>query len=725
MEELKNIVGVADDLGSFEILLKVVGALDVGVPDEQKLATALTAPGADLTVFAPTDGAFADLAVLRGFGGDTINTDAVFDFLAVEFSTAELLAVVQYHVVPGAKSATDITNIAATGEGLATLLGSEIGLNDFGMLKLNDLDLTAADPTVAIPNVAASNGIIHAIDKVLLPIDVDGTPDPTLLDLAGTPGFEILAAVVGLLDQDTIDSGDDNLLLGEALADPNQDLTVFAPTNQAFVNLAETLGYTAPDGATDAQVVDGAAAYLVANVDIPTLRAVVEYHVVGGAKNAAEINTLGQSGQDLTTLGGGTIDLSGFDLDAGTTALGDKDLTVTDPNVAIPNLTATNGIIHAIDNVLLPIDVFGDDLNIVDTVIDISGAEGFDDNAGDFDILREAVIAAELDGVLSADDADLTVFGPTDGAFVGLSQALGFGGSDEDGALDYLLDALNLLNQGNGAIPLLDTVLKYHVSAGTQDFSLIANTGEVTTLVPGTDPLVLGPNLTLVDADPEIADPTLLAPDAVDVRASNGVIHAIDGVLLPADLLQSDGSNDVDFIIGGRGREFFSTGKDNDFIDAKGGRDQILSGSGDDVVLAGSGRDFVDAGSGNDVVKGEDGRDRIFAGSGDDMVDGGRGNDWISGGRGNDTLAGGEGDDLLWGSFGRDTFVFEENGGHDTIAFFFKGQDKIDLSAYGIEDFDQIDIDRKGFFRSEIDLGDTEITVNHFFFGLDEGDFIL
>lgn len=568
--------------------------------------------------------------------------------------------------------------------------------------------------------------------------------ETTLLSVAQDNGnFTILIEVAGILD------GAFGTGLVAALSGEADDVTVFAPTDDAFIALAPQLGFPADQEATVENVKAFYASFDGGTLEV--LRDVVLYHVVDGKTLAAEVDGL----DTVETLLGAEIDLSKFSLLTGNTILGDIDPDNVNPRVIIPNLEAEGGVIHVVDKVLLPIDIAGNEVDlpsITETVIALSGPSGFDDNGGDFDFLRESVIAADLAGTLDSDEVDLTVFAPTDAAFLGLSQALGYEGADEAGGFTYLVDALRLLNKGEDPIPLLKTVLEYHVSAGSQTLETVAANGSVQTLVPGASLTVDG--LSLVDADPDIANPSLvfdpeLGPVTpqpfIDVQASNGLIHVIDGVLLPIDVLQSNGANDVDFFIGDDGRDRINTGADNDFIDGKGGRDHIAAGSGDDVVLAGAGRDYVNGGSGNDYILGEGGSDRLFGGWGDDFIDGGDGRDMLSGGSGNDvleggagrdrlsggfgddTLAGGEGDDRLFGGFGEDTFVFEENGGDDKIIGFVKGRDKIDLTAYEFEDFSMVKDAMSGrFLKTEIDLGDTEITVfGPFFFGLGEDDFIL
>ncbi len=738
MEE-KNLAETAVAAGAFNLLLGVVNFLDDNREEgDINLGAALTSPGANLTVFAPTDQAFANLAPSLGYAGGTdVNNPAdlaaLADFYLNQVDIGVLRDVVEYHVIGSQQDAAAIDAIAATGGSLQTLGGGAISLANFsledGKTELGDLDLTVGNPNVSAPNVAASNGIIHVIDNVLLPADIAGDDGGlSIAQVATAAGsFKLLLTTIGFLDDNRAEG---EINLGAALSNPGPGLTVFAPTDTAFANLAVTLGYEGGTDVTNAADLASLTDFFV-GLGAPTLRAVVEYHVIGGTKDAAAIDAQAALDQPLETLGGGTIDLSNFFLEGGKTELIDADLSVVNPNVVSPNVAASNGIIHVIDNVLLPADVQMDDpavASITDTVIALSGSEGFDDNGADFDFLREALGAAGLAEALDG-DTDLTAFAPTDDAFVGLAGALGFEGESEGEAFDYLLDALRLLNKGSDPVELLDSVLKYHVSAGSSTaVEFQRDGGVVETLLEADGSAasfsIADDGVTLVDGDPDVANPTIVAGD---IPATNGIINVIDGVLLPLDLLQSDGSNDVDFVIGDNGRDVFHTGRDNDFIDAQGGRDKIYAGFGDDVVLAGKGRDFVSGGSGDDHILAENGRDKVFGGSGNDFIDGGRGNDWISGGFGDDIIAGGRGNDDLFGGFGNDVFVFEEHGGHDEIFGFQKGRDKIDLSAFEFESFDAVeDAMSGGFFKTNIDLGNTDITVyGAFFFGLGEDDFIL
>jgi len=118
------------------------------------LATALTAAGlvetlkgeGPFTVFAPTDAAFAALPA-----------GTVEDLLKPE-NKEQLIAVLTYHVVPGAVMSTDLTE----GMTATTVNGKDVTITLEGGPKVNGAVISA-------PDVAASNGVIHVIDSVILP----------------------------------------------------------------------------------------------------------------------------------------------------------------------------------------------------------------------------------------------------------------------------------------------------------------------------------------------------------------------------------------------------------------------------------------------------------------------------------------------------------------------------------------------------------------------------
>lgn len=174
---------------------------------------------------------------------------------------------------------------------------------------------------------------------------------------------------------------------------------------------------------------------------------------------------------------------------------------------------------------------------IVDIVLEASGgatAGEFDRNGSDYDILINALQTADLVGALADPNADLTVFAPQDRSFIRLARDLGFRGRDEEGAWNFLVDALTQLGNGN-PVPVLTDVLLYHVADGQiGPFDLILATffrRSIETLQGAT---IRPFFFTLIDNDPDFRNPFVVLP--FNIRASNGRIHSISRVLLPIDL---------------------------------------------------------------------------------------------------------------------------------------------------------------------------------------------
>ena len=135
-----TIVDVAVGAGNFTTLVAAVTAAD--------LVETLSGTG-PFTVFAPTDEAFAALPA------------GVLDALLLPENKEILVKILTYHVVSGMVMAADITD----GD-VATVEGSNVMLVTTSGVKVNDANVVSAD-------VPASNGVIHAIDAVILPPGVD------------------------------------------------------------------------------------------------------------------------------------------------------------------------------------------------------------------------------------------------------------------------------------------------------------------------------------------------------------------------------------------------------------------------------------------------------------------------------------------------------------------------------------------------------------------------
>ncbi len=172
---------------------------------------------------------------------------------------------------------------------------------------------------------------------------------------------------------------------------------------------------------------------------------------------------------------------------------------------------------------------------ILDVVLNTSGATGFDTNAGDFDILREAVLATDLAGALSDADADFSVFAPTDAAFIQLARDLGVDVADghEAGALNDILAQASALAGGEAeGLVLVKDILLTHVLPGEKSLAELDAAGVLTTL-NSAGATVEVDGSTILDAEPDLPDATVAIPD---IKASNGKVQAIDRVILPLDV---------------------------------------------------------------------------------------------------------------------------------------------------------------------------------------------
>jgi uncharacterized surface protein with fasciclin (FAS1) repeats len=149
---------VAEDTVAEEVVADGdIVAVASGNPDFSTLVAALSAAGlvetlqgeGPFTVFAPTDAAFAALP------------EGLLEKLLLPENIAVLTAILTYHVVPGMVMSTDVT----AGD-VATVEGSTIAITtDMGVM-VNGANVVAVD-------VAASNGVIHVIDAVIVPPTVD------------------------------------------------------------------------------------------------------------------------------------------------------------------------------------------------------------------------------------------------------------------------------------------------------------------------------------------------------------------------------------------------------------------------------------------------------------------------------------------------------------------------------------------------------------------------
>ncbi|WP_158291854.1 fasciclin domain-containing protein [Paracraurococcus ruber] len=537
------------------------------------LTAALADPDAHLTLLAPTDAAFIRLAQGFGFTG----TDEAGAFGAIATTLAglapdgdplPLLAnVLRYHVLGESLSRTELLGR----QSVQTLLeGSTI--SPFGS-RLEDADPSFADPVVQPGGTAASNGTLLTLNGVLLPADLPGNgpapaPLPTLAERLAASGTGLDA---NGRDFDILNLAISAAGLTEALDPATGAKTLLAPTDAAFIRLAQTLGFDGTDeqGAVDAIL--GALGSLAPDGDpLPLLRQVLSYHLIDGKFSVEQLRAEGSFepgglGVPLTIRGN---------------LLQDADPAQPDARFAPgqTNIEAADGALQAIDRVLLPIALDLPPPSIADVIA--GSGNGFDFNREDFDILKAALGVAGLTAALDDPEASLTLFAPTDAAFLRLAHDLGYTGRDEAEALDTIVQGLAALDPNGDPLPLLTTVLTYHVAPEALTAKEIREAPEITTL----SGLTIEPfGSRLVDLDPTLPDAQLLRGRA-DLAAGNGFIQAIDRVLLPANIPEAAGTAapapTISGLLAASGTGFDSNGNDFDLLNA------ALQATGLDTVLA-------------------------------------------------------------------------------------------------------------------------------------------
>ncbi|WP_299136151.1 fasciclin domain-containing protein [uncultured Tenacibaculum sp.] len=287
-EKQKDIVELASATSTLSTLVSAV--------QKAGLVDALKADG-PFTVFAPTNDAFQALL-------DSNSSWNSLDDIPVE----TLKTVLMFHVLTSKVKSTDLSNVyvntLATGPNDENL---SLQVETTGGVEFN------GDSKPVTVDVEARNGVVHIIDKVMLP--------PNVVTLAlNNSGFTNL--VTALTDsRHTTDFV--SVLKGDG------PFTVFAPTNRAFEEL----------------LASNSSWNSIGDIPIATLDAVLKYHVVNGANVQSKQLT---NNQEVTMLSGDkiTVDLSS----------GAKLKTTSNQSVVISStdVQGANGVIHVVDSVLLP-----------------------------------------------------------------------------------------------------------------------------------------------------------------------------------------------------------------------------------------------------------------------------------------------------------------------------------------------------------------------------------
>merc|ERR1712194_738294 len=220
---------------------------------------------------------------------------ATLAFLLDPANIKQLDSILEYHVINGpALYSEDLKPL----QHVKTLQGQMLQIAKDGAT------VTVQNAKVSIPNVQATNGVVHIIDGVLTP------PSKNIVQLAS--GDTDLSTLVTALKAG-------NLVTALSGTGP---FTVFAPTNDAFAALPKAT-----------------LAFLLEPANIEHLDSILEYHVINGsALYSEDLKPL----QHVKTLQGQMLQIA---KDGAT-------VTVQNAKVSIPNVLATNGVVHVIDGVL-------------------------------------------------------------------------------------------------------------------------------------------------------------------------------------------------------------------------------------------------------------------------------------------------------------------------------------------------------------------------------------
>jgi len=269
-----NIVETASNTATFSVLVEALVAAN--------LTTTLSDAG-PFTVFAPTNAAFT--AALTAL---SIDKSALL-------ARTDLADILKYHVLAGKVMAADLNAFQTP----ATVQGGMV------IVEKSSAGVTFGGANVTTADLSCDNGVIHAIDSVVLPpsMDIVQTAQATA---------DVSVLVEALIAADLVTT----------LSGPGP-FTVFAPSNAAFTALLTNLSITKAE--------------LLARSDLPDI---LKYHVLSGKIMSTDL----QASQSPATVQGETIAI--IKDTAGVTFGGAK--------VTMPDTTCSNGVIHLIDTVVLP-----------------------------------------------------------------------------------------------------------------------------------------------------------------------------------------------------------------------------------------------------------------------------------------------------------------------------------------------------------------------------------
>jgi uncharacterized surface protein with fasciclin (FAS1) repeats len=336
------------------------------------------------------------------------------------------------------------------------LKSDDVGSNEFylnfaGGLSTLDFDgttLTADGVSANILDIEASNGIIHSIESVIL------AKDSTIMDVVDQSSLHNILQIA--IDSTNISDEDAFISFREVL-NSYGPFTFFAPVDNAF------------------SVFNQAEIAAILN-DPEILLTVLGEHLVAGDVKSTDL----YDGQLIESANGSLLKV----------AIVDNNVFINGAKVIAADIATENGTVHVTESLVLFEPT---------TIMDIVSF------SSDHETLEAALKAAELDGALDDEDAELTLFAPTDDAFAALPA----------GTVEALLqDPKGLLSQ----------ILLYH-AVGSEAVSFDLSNGDFITTLNGKSVSV-----SIKNGDVFIDNAKVTVADII---TDNGIIHVIDAVIIP------------------------------------------------------------------------------------------------------------------------------------------------------------------------------------------------
>lgn len=318
--------------------------------DAASLTSALADESSEFTVFAPTDAAF------EAIGSNFLNT-----LLANPTFLADIL---KQHVLVG--SVDSVTAMSLNGQSAETLLGNSLPV----AINAETNMLSFGGANIVVKDIMTTNGVIHVIDSVIISDVTLPQSTNTIADIASADGnFTTLLAALTATGLDTL------------VADPDNTFSVFAPTDAAFAALGQ----------------DTINALLA---DTDTLRDILLYHVFPDA------TVLSDDAVSIANSNSNKVEMANGDMAA--ISYVDSSLFINDSAITEANVTASNGVIHVLNKVIMPPAEVGTPTKTIATVATETPA---------LSTLVTALQAASLVDTFNDTTQSFTVFAPTNAAF--------------------------------------------------------------------------------------------------------------------------------------------------------------------------------------------------------------------------------------------------------------------------------------------------------------------